>query len=150
MGRPGYEANCLCLQFCNQHNIVTLIEQFQSEIFTSGFVGAYYLKHIAKFPGRVYVVGGGGLQQEVELVDLPYLSSSEDREPPKDASDVVSIEIERDVGAVLVGYDAGFNLRIVAKACSYLKNPDCIFVGSNEDSCLPINSPLLVPGGLLQ
>lgn len=131
-------------------NIVTLPEQFQSEIFNSGYVGAYYLKHIAKFPGRVYVVGGAGLQQEVELVDLPYLSSSDDQEPPKDARDVVSIEIERDVGAVLVGYDAGFNLRMVTKACSYLKNPDCIFVGSNEDSCLPINSPLLVPGVLLK
>lgn len=85
----------------------------------------------------------------MELVDLPYLSSSEDQEPPKDANDVVSIEIERDIGAVLVGYDAGFNLRMVTKACSYLKNPDCIFIGSCEDSCLPINSPLLIPGVLL-
>lgn len=104
------------------------------------------MKHVAKFDGRVYVLGGSGLQQEVELLDLAYTSSSEDQSPPKDAKEVVSIEIERDIGAVLVGYDPAFNLRMVTKACSYLKNPDCVFVGSNEDSCLPIESPLLVPG----
>ena len=112
-------------------------------------MGAYYLKHLVKFSGRVYLLGGSGLQQEMELLDLPYSSSAEDQVPPKDASEVVGIEIERDIGAVLVGYDPGFNLRMVTKACSYLKNPDCVFVGTNEDSCLPIDSPLLVPGMFL-
>lgn len=111
-------------------------------------MGAYYLKHLVKFSGRVYLLGGAGLQQEMELLDLPYSSSLEDQVPPKDASEVVGIELERDIGAVLVGYDPGFNLRMVTKACSYLKNPDCVFVGTNEDSCLPIDSPLLVPGVL--
>lgn len=128
---------------------MVLMQYFQSEIFNSGYVGAYYLKHLVKFSGRVYLLGGSGLQQEMELLDLPYSSSAEDQVPPKDASEVVSIEIERDIGAVLVGYDPGFNLRMVAKACSYLKNPDCVFVGTNEDSCLPIDSPLLVPGMFL-
>lgn len=119
---------------------------FQNELFNSGYVGVYYLKHLAKFSGRVYVLGGHGLQQEMELQNLSYSSSSEDQVPPKDASEVVGIEIEQDIGAVIVGYDSGFNLRMVTKACSYLKNPDCVFVGTNEDSCLPIKSPLLVPG----
>ena len=92
------------------------------------------------------MLGGSGLQQEVELQDLAYSSSSEDQVPPKDATEVVNTEIEQDIGAVVVGYDPGFNLRMVTKACSYLKNPDCVFVGTNEDACLPINSPLLVPG----
>ena len=111
-------------------------------------MGVYYLKHLVKFSGRVYLLGGSGLQQEMELLDLPYSSSAEDQVPPKSASEVVGIEIENDIGAVLVGYDPGFNLRMVTKACSYLKNPNCVFVGTNEDSCLPIQSPLLVPGVL--
>ena len=124
----------------------TVTDHLQSEIFNSGYIGAYYLKHFAEFPGRVYLLGGSGLQQEVELLDLAYSSSAEDQEPPKNASDVINVEIEQDIGAVLVGYEAGFNLRMVTKACSYLKNPACVFVGTNEDSSLPIESPLLVPG----
>lgn len=121
--------------------------RLQNEIFNSGYVGAYYLKHIAKYPGRAYCLGGVGLQEEMDCLNLDYSSSSEDQEPPKDASDIVNTKLEDDIGAVIVGLDPGFNLQMVTKACSYLKNPDCVFVGTNEDSTLPMKStPLLIPG----
>ena len=35
----------------------------------------------------------------------------------------------------------------LTKACSYLKNPNCLFFATNEDACLPINSETItIPG----
>ena len=89
------------------------------------------------------------MQEELDGLNLKYSSSSDDQEAPKDASDVVNTKLEDDIGAVIVGYDVGFNLTMITKACSYLQNPDCVYVGTNEDSSLPIKSSVLVPGRCL-
>ena len=51
------------------------------------------------------------------------------------------------VKAVVVTYDKHFSFAKMLKACSYAKNPDNIFIGSNEDPYLPTpNKEVLIPG----
>ncbi len=50
------------------------------------------------------------------------------------------------VTAVVVGFDKHFSYPKLIKACSYLKNPDCHFVVTNEDSSLPAHSDIMIPG----
>lgn len=51
------------------------------------------------------------------------------------------------VEAVVVGYDKYFNLMKLLKACSYLRQPTCHFIATNEDHCLPSNTHVVFPGG---
>ena len=48
---------------------------------------------------------------------------------------------------MLVGYDIYLNVTKITKAASYLKNPDVLFLATNEDSHLPVaGSNMVVPG----
>jgi len=51
------------------------------------------------------------------------------------------------VKAVVVSYDKHFSFAKLLKACSYARNPDNIFIGSNEDPSLPTpNKEVVIPG----
>lgn len=50
------------------------------------------------------------------------------------------------VGAVVVGFDLFFNYMKLIKACSYLSNPACHFIATNEDQSLPAKSQIVLPG----
>ena len=48
---------------------------------------------------------------------------------------------------VIVGYDRYFSFSKMIKACSYAKNPDNVFIGTNMDYRLPIRNPdVHIPG----
>lgn len=46
----------------------------------------------------------------------------------------------------MVGYDKYFNLMKLLKACSYLRQPTCHFIATNEDQCLPSKTHVVFPG----
>ena len=50
------------------------------------------------------------------------------------------------VKAVVVGFDPHISYKKLVKTSSYLGNPDCLFVVSNEDARLPSKGPILIPG----
>lgn len=60
----------------------------------------------------------------------------------------VSVRLPCDqVKAVVVGYDKHFSFSKAIKACSYAKNPNNIFIGTNMDASLPIeNKEIVIPG----
>ena len=58
----------------------------------------------------------------------------------------VHLMIILQVCAVVVGLDVHFSYPKLMKACSYLNNPDCHFIATNEDSQLPVNSDVIIPG----
>ncbi|VDL83912.1 unnamed protein product [Nippostrongylus brasiliensis] len=51
-----------------------------------------------------------------------------------------------DVCAVIVGFDTKFNFKKMLKAVNYLKNPNCIFLATNDDATFAVqNSDIVVP-----
>ena len=45
----------------------------QDEIYSSASVAVYYIKHLAKLEGKVYVMGCPGLVEELEKEHIPHI-----------------------------------------------------------------------------
>lgn len=58
---------------------------------------------------------------------------------------VKSLKLEEDVGAVLISFDEHFSYPKMLRACSYLANKDCLFIGSNKDENYGLNSSITIP-----
>ena len=56
---------------------------------------------------------------------------------------------ESDVGAVIVAYDNHFSLPKIVKACTYLNDPNCLFIATNTDERYPHSGTFIWPGLLL-
>jgi len=52
-----------------------------------------------------------------------------------------------DVGAVVCGLDTSINYTKYCKAYQYLRNNDCLFIATNEDSTYPAGGGILPGGG---
>jgi 4-nitrophenyl phosphatase len=64
---------------------------------------------------------------------------------PLEESDLHSIVPDDKVGAVVGGFDIHINYRKIAKAFTYLQNPQCLFIAANADCTYPMSHNVL-PG----
>ena len=56
--------------------ISTVFMQFfrlQDEIYSSGYAAAYYIKHVARLEGKVYVIGSPGLVEELNKENIQHV-----------------------------------------------------------------------------
>jgi phosphoglycolate phosphatase len=125
------------------------IQASEEEIVGTAYVAAHYLTNNLGYRGKVYLVGGEGLKEEFNEAQVQYIGPGPDPilEDGYRVDDWVSLQLDPDVGAVVVGFDEHFSYRKMIKAASYINKPGCIFIGTNEDAFLPVPAgEIVVPG----
>lgn len=115
------------------------IETTIDEIFGSAYCAAYYMKNRIDFPKhkKVYVCGMKGICDELDDVGIEWVGADRDNQQLKDMGEMAHLDIEADVGAVLLGFDIDFNYKKLAKAFTHLRDPATLFLATNDDLTYP-------------
>jgi hypothetical protein len=88
----------------------------QDEIFSSSFAASAYLQSIA-FTKKVYVIGGPGIAEELTSAGISNRGVDEHARFMTSVEEAKAIEIDPDIGAVVVGLD--FSLTYLKIACVF-------------------------------
>ncbi|XP_067830190.1 pyridoxal phosphate phosphatase isoform X2 [Heptranchias perlo] len=115
----------------------------RDEVFGTAHCCALYLRDTAGLRGKVYVLGSEGLCSELRSAGISVLGGVREEDEGLAVSECV---LDSEVRAVLVGYDENFSFVRLAKACGYLKNPDCLFLATDPDPWHPLTGGTVVPG----
>uniref|UniRef100_A0ACD5USR9 Uncharacterized protein n=1 Tax=Avena sativa TaxID=4498 RepID=A0ACD5USR9_AVESA len=108
----------------------------EEEIFASSFAAAAYLESI-DFPKdkKVYVIGEEGILIELELAGFQHLGGPTDGDKKIELKPGFYMEHDKDVGAVVVGFDRYFNYYKVQYGTLCIReNPGCLFIATNRDA----------------
>lgn len=115
-------------------------------IISTGYLIGRYL-NFANFKHRVYLIGSKGLAKELESAHIGTVGTGPDvgMEGPL-AETLNTIQLENEVGAVVVGFDEHFSYAKMLKAASYLNQKNCIFLATNTTPGFNVSSGLVIPG----
>ncbi|OIW13878.1 hypothetical protein TanjilG_31767 [Lupinus angustifolius] len=108
----------------------------QDEIFSSSFAAAMYLK-VNNFPpqNKVYVIGGEGILEELQLAGFTGVGGPGDANKTIDFKQNKFFEHDKSVGAVVVGLDPNINYyKLQYGTLCIRENPGCLFIATNRDS----------------
>lgn len=106
------------------------------EIFSSSFAAAAYLEQ-TKFKEtgkKVYLIGEIGICQELDLIGVPYIGGPADSDKQPDMSSGGRLEIDKDVGAVIVGFDRYVNYYKIQYAQLCINEENAQFIATNLDA----------------
>ena len=119
-----------------------------SNIFATAYTSALCIKNEYKIKNRVYVVGNESMAEELKDMGIDYFGIGPDNAiVTQNHAEIAKCVLERNVGAVLVGFDGHFSITKLVKAASYLNNPHCVYIATNKDSRLPLKEAQhVVPG----
>uniref|UniRef100_A0A0A9XHV2 Phosphoglycolate phosphatase n=1 Tax=Lygus hesperus TaxID=30085 RepID=A0A0A9XHV2_LYGHE len=110
---------------------------------------ALYLKSI-KFNKKAYVIGHSSLAKELEAQGIQTFGIGPDvfQQQQGETIDLMNSVngIKEGVGAVVVGYDLHFSYPKLQKACTYLADPECLFIATNTDERFPLPGGVFAPG----
>ncbi|XP_074493466.1 pyridoxal phosphate phosphatase [Sebastes fasciatus] len=112
------------------------------QIFSSSYCSALYLRDVVKVCGRVFVMGCDAMRRELLEAGVPCVEEEAD-EP--DAT-IYDCALAPDVKAVLVGHDDKLTFLKLAKASCYLRDPDCLFLATDNDPWHPLSGGRILPG----
>lgn len=116
------------------------------ELFPTSYSTAVYLKSIG-FDRKVFIVGQSGIAGELAEVGIESCGVGPDLTPRHWTPGMAEVDLDPEVGAVVVGFDNQISFPKLTKACSYVKNPDNLFIASNADESFPHPNPdVAVPG----
>ena len=106
------------------------------EIFSSSFAAAAYLEQ-TKFKEsgkKVYIIGEKGISEELDLVGIPWLGGEGDKGQAPNMGSGGKVDIDHDVGAVVVSFDRHINYYKLQYAQLCLNElPGCEFIATNMD-----------------
>ena len=109
-------------------------------IFSSSFAAAAYLESI-KFDGKVYVVGETGIGEELDLLGIKWSGCEADKGKEVTLSEGLYMDHDKDVSAVIVGFDRHFNYHKIQQATLCIReNPGCLFIATNTDAVTHLTS----------
>ena len=97
----------------------------------------------------VHVIGSEGLCREIEKAGFAVNKVSPELSTSMSAEEVGSINDDEHivVDAVVIGLDTAFNYRKLCMASYHLhRNPDCLFIATNEDAYDVVGSSRFQPG----
>jgi len=107
------------------------------EIFSSSFAAAAYLEQ-TKFKEsgkKVYIIGEVGICDELDLIDVPWIGGPQDNDKVCNMGPGGMVEQDKDVGAVIVGFDRYVNYFKIQNAQLCInENPGCEFIATNLDA----------------
>lgn len=129
------------------------IEADLDEIFGSAYATALYLSRILKFPEdkKVYVIGEKGVEDELASENIRFCGGTDPADNEfLELMDFSSVTTDKEVGAVLCGFDMHINYKKLAKAHRYLiENEDCHFILTNDDSTFPTDGSIFPGSGAI-
>lgn len=110
----------------------------ESEVVGISHATAVYLRDVAKVQGKVYVLGTPSVAEELQEAGLEAVGVGRSPEPlvediTKELPKLLRMEMDEDVGAVLVAMDTTFDYNKWFKAVNYLRDPNCVFVATNAE-----------------
>uniref|UniRef100_A0A2H1VUG0 SFRICE_024828 n=1 Tax=Spodoptera frugiperda TaxID=7108 RepID=A0A2H1VUG0_SPOFR len=114
------------------------------EILTAAFLVAHYFKGI-QFSKKVYLLGSHGIGEELEAVGVRHIGVGPDHVKPDVKSTKLS-ELDPEVGAVVVGFDAHLSYPKLLKAATYLASEQCLFVATNTEDRFHRPNSIVIPG----
>lgn len=106
------------------------------EIFSSSFAAAAYLEK-TKFKEtgkKVYVIGEVGICEELDMIGVPHIGGPADNDKHPDMGPGGKLEVDEDVGAVIVGFDRFVNYYKLQYAQLCINEHDAEFIATNLDA----------------
>ncbi|OQR79251.1 phosphoglycolate phosphatase-like [Tropilaelaps mercedesae] len=115
-----------------------------NDIYSTAYATGAFLKN--KGVKSIYLIGSRALWQEITSQGISCNEQGPDKTDAEWDS-LKNIDLGDPVEAVVIGYDPHFSMSKVCRAASYLLNPKCLFIGTNEDQTLPTDrKDIAVPG----
>lgn len=105
------------------------------EIFSSSFAAAAYFEQNPLNPGeKVYVIGQVGVGEELDLMNVPWIGGQHDVDKTIDLGPGVKVDIDKDVKAVVVGFDSKINYYKLQYAQLAINENGAKFIATNCDA----------------
>jgi len=107
------------------------------EIFSSSFAAAAYLEQTNfKATGKkAYIIGEVGIEEELDLIGVSHIGGPKDGDKKVELKPGYAVPHDKDVGAVIVGFDRFINYYKIqyAQLCIN-ENENCEFIATNLDA----------------
>lgn len=106
------------------------------EIFSSSFAAAAYLEQ-TKFKEsgkKVYIIGEVGIEDELDLIGVPYIGAGADSDKKADMKPGGKLDVDPDIGAVIVGFDRDVNYYKIQTAQLAINELGAEFIATNLDA----------------
>lgn len=103
--------------------------------------------HSQNFNKKIYTIGDS-IANELKQWNLNCVNPSNDKIIDTHHSNITvdMLNLDPDVGAVLVNYTYSFHYSHILRAANYLKDPNCLFLASCMDDRIPSDKNLILPG----
>lgn len=117
------------------------------EIVGTAYLAAQYLKKHMEPQKKVYIVGSSGIADELQLAGIENFGVGPDQVLGTDLkNEVEKLNLDPNVGAVVVGFDPHISYPKLVNAACYLTNPNTLFVATNTDESFPMGPNVTIPG----